>query len=186
MMQRSMIYGFPEAVLDAGEERTVSIELKEPFRPEKLVLIGRMNEIRGHFKVKRSRLPLLNRDDVVAYSRVYKCRRGKKIWFRKGKTTVEFLGTNEHKSFVRKYLSSSVVYNDVDPLDYIILRNMFCDKEVAMASTDGIPAQCFSSESYGNALSLPTSEVSLSLRLKNEGDIRVSVYASFTGRGWSV
>jgi len=181
-MMRSYSYGFPEAVLDAEEERVVKVDLQGVFRPQKLMMHGRMDVIRGSFRVKRSRLPLLDREDVIlSYSKVYKCRRGKKVWFRKGRTTIAY---NGNKRFIRTYLPSSVEYRHIDPLDYVSLKQLFCGTEAAMPNFgDGALASMFGVDRVGNSLPLPTVSTSISLVLKNHGDIQVRVRASILGIG---
>ena len=178
---RSMQYGFTPTAIEPGDECKLKVDLRGWFRPSKLMMYGAMKEIRGHYKVKRSRLPLLNRDDVVAYSRVYRCRRGKKVWFRKGRTTVEYRGAD--RSFVRTYLPSSVVYEDTDPLSYIHLLDLICGSSPQMAGA-GVAAEWFGagnqrSPRYGNGLSLPSTNASVTLLLKNVGDVQVRVNVSF-------
>jgi hypothetical protein len=183
---RSYSYGFPEAVLDAGKEEAVKVDLHGVFRPQKLVMFGSMDVIRGSFRIKRSRLPELDRDDVIASStRVYRGRRGKKVWFRKGKTTIEFQGNDKVlRRFTRTYLPSSVEYLDLDPLSYIALKQLFCGTEAAMANFEGgISGQMFGADQLGNSLPLPTTSSSVTLLLKNHGDIQVRVRASIFGIG---
>lgn len=73
MRYQQIQYGFPELVLGPGQSDAIKMDVRNPFRPEKIMMVGFMDAIRGNFKIKRSNLPLLNRDHVVcAYSRVYK------------------------------------------------------------------------------------------------------------------
>lgn len=184
MMYRSMIYGFPEAVLAPGEERSVRIDCGKWFRPEKLAVHGRMDVVRGHYRVKRSRLPPLNRDDVVSYTRIYRCRRGRRIWFRRGRTTIEYRGAD--KSFVRTYLPESVEYVHVDPLSYVQLLNVYCGTDAAMPHTaEGVSALFFGFDRIGNGMCLPrlSSSPAVSLKFKNVGDVEVGVSASIMGVG---
>lgn len=178
---RHMQYGFPEAVLDSGAEHTIKVDVQNLFRPEKLIMVGHMAEIRGHFNIKRSRLPLLNRDDVVSYSRIYKCRRGRIVWFRRGRTTVEYSGPG--KNFTRTYLPSSVEYIHTDPLEYIILRQMFCGTEAQMPAIGGASALFFGVGVLGNGMRAASTESSVSLVLQNKGDIQVRVRAAIFGVG---
>ncbi len=185
-MMRSYSYGFPEAVLDAGKEEVVKVDLHGVFKPQKLFMHGRMDVIRGSFRIKRSRLPLLDREDVVSsHSRVYKCRRGRKRWFRKGRTTIEYQNNGgDLKSFVRTYLPSSVEYRNTDPLDYVSLKQLYCGNEATMPNFgDGALATMFGVDRIGNSLPLPTALTSISLVLKNHGDIQVRVRASMFGYG---
>lgn len=177
-----MQYAFPEAALEPGEERKLSVDVTSIFRGQKITMIGFMKPIRGHFKIKRTLLPNLDRDDVVAYTRVYKYRRGEKIWFRPGKTVVEFSGFHNG---VRAYLPTSVMYIHTDPLEYIRLRNVHIGALPQMPSFgEGCSALFFGSGVLGNGLCMDTAEdMSVSLLLKNEGDVQVRVRAMILGTG---
>lgn len=171
----SMMYSFEKMALEPGEERSATVDVKNVFRASKLHMFGEMDEIRGHYWIKRSHLPHLNRDDVVAYTRVYRTRRG----FRPGKTVVEFSGFD---GGAREYLASSVEYIHTDPLEYVQLRQLFIGKEPTLPSF-GIPAQAFGTGSLGNCLPLPTTDMSATILLKNVGDIQVRVHAALMGVG---
>lgn len=175
-MNRYVQYGFPSAPIEPGEQCAVKVEPKNVFRGQKLVMVGYMVEIRGHFKLKYSRLPLLNRENVIAYSNVTRIKA-------KRRTTVEYRDDIKN-SFVRSYLPSSVEYKHVDPLSYIDLLNIFIGNEHQIpASGGGIVAQCFGAEVFGNALPLRTANegMTVTLSLKNHGDIRVEVMAAILG-----
>lgn len=181
-MMRSVSYGFPEVVIDPGTERLVKIDLHEPFRAQKLMMVGLWDVVRGHFVLKRSRLGRLDREDVVCSStRVYKGRRGKRRWFRAGKTTVEFRGDSKRKAFVREYLPSSVIYVPTEPLHFVELRNLFVGTEAQMFG--GASAEWFGPAVLGNGLILPTAEQSMSLLLQNIGDVQIRVRAMVLGVG---
>lgn len=178
-MRRYMSIGMV-TTLEPGDEKTIQSDVKGVFRPEKVIMCGFMKPIRGNFKIKRSRLPLLNRDDVEGSSRIYKCRRGSKVWFRKGKTTISYNG--DGKKFTRSYLPSSVEYRPVDALSYICLKQLYCGKDPAFVeSEDGIPSEMFGSNRYGNSFPMPTTSSCVSMLLKNVGDVQVRVSASILG-----
>lgn len=190
---RSLMYAFPRATLGPGVEETYKVQVKGLFRAEKLVMAGTMDEIRGYYRIRHTRMPWLNRDDVIASTRVYRCRRGKKVWFRKGRTMIEFAGSgrdeyqyNEVKNFKRTYLPSSVVFRDVDPLEYIRLLQLQCGKEEVMPSSgEGAIGSFFGASSLGNGFPAPATDAIVSIRLKNTGDIQVRVAATILGRGYS-
>lgn len=178
---RYVQYGFPDLDLAPGATELVKVDLKGLFRLEKLAMYGTMREIRGHYWIKRSRLPRLDREEVArTYSTIRKYRRGKTIRFLPGRTTVEYQGK---PAFVRTYLPSSVVYEPVDPLSYIRLLNVFCNREPQMARIgDGVSALFYASGMLGNVL-LDVANVSVSLLLKNAGDVRVHLRSAVIGVG---
>lgn len=231
---RAYQYGFPPATLEPGETGTVKVDLRDPFRPEKLVMAAQMDEIRGHFKIKRSRLPLLDCDNVVeAHTSLMKRKNGRHFW--SGKTTITYRGawgrgksmtyaaisrrakagsTADKETLVdvdrlveqglsldeaiekagrqsREFRPSSVEYIPVDPLEYVTLLNIFCDKERQMPSPgDGTMAMMFgagvpSNKLPSNKLPLPTTSASISLLLENRGDIQVRVWATMFGRAYA-
>lgn len=168
-----MQYGFPPTLLDPGQEQSVEISC-ELFRAQKLVMTGWMDDVRGRFKIRYSRLPFLDRESVIAYSNVTKNKTRRR-------TTVEYRDTAAN-SFVRSYLPSSVVYVPTDPLSYITLDQINIGKIRAMsATTCGVPAAFFGSDVLGNALLLPTAREKMRFMLKNRGDIQVCVYATVFG-----
>jgi len=183
MMFRHVQYGFPEAVMEPDQEVSVKVDLHGPFRAERLFTYATWNVIRGSFKLKRSRLPLINREEVeYAATRVYRGRRGNKRWFRPGKTTVRVRATNEHKAFEREYLPSSVIYIPTEPLHFVILRQLFMGTAAQLAN--GVSAGFFAAGvAFGNYLSLPTESVSIVLVLKNVGDVQIKVRAMMLGAG---
>jgi hypothetical protein len=187
VMYRSVSYGFPEAAIEPGEERTAKIEAKGVFRAQRLFMHGTMDDVRGAFWIKRSRLPRLDRKCiVVAYSKVTPRRYGKKkvIRFTKGKTVVQYADAD--RRFTREYLPSSVVYEPVDPLSYIRLRNVFINTEPQMPAYGGdVAAQLFGQHSgLVNGLPFaPATAPTITLVLKNEGDIQVRVRAALFGWG---
>ena len=174
-MRQYTHYGFPEIVLEPGEEREASVQIKKVFKAEKFFMSGFMEPIRGNFWVKRSRLPRLNRDCVTAYSKVSK-------YPKRRRTIVEY--HSEEKNFTRTYLPSSVVYNHVDPLSYITMHKLQCDEEQALATSSGISTLYFGKDQLGNGLPLPTSQVSINMALKNSGDVQVRVFAAVHGVEW--
>jgi len=187
MMFRRVQYGFPEAVMEPDQEVSVKVDLNGPFRAERLFTYAMWNVIRGSFKLKRSRLPLINREEVeYAATRVYRGRRGNKRWFRPGKTTVRVCATNEHKAFEREYLPSSVIYIPTEPLHFIVLRQLFVGTAAQLAnvvSAGFFAVGGFGNQRFGNQLSLPTESVSIVLVLKNIGDVQIKVRAMMLGAG---
>ncbi len=194
MNYRHSVVSFPVTTLKPGEKDIVQVDdIRTPFRPSKLIISATMNEIRGRFKLKRSRLPLLDRDNIInAYTRVYRCRRGKKVWFRRGRTTVEYGGgwvagdrwgdqrERRIKPFVRTYLPSSVVYIPTDAAEYIVLQQLSCDDGQQMPG-NGVSAAFFGPDVLGNGISLPTTTRHISMHLKNIGDVVVRVQATLFG-----
>lgn len=183
LVMRHVVYGAPEVVLEPGEERAVRVDLGgRLFRPEKLMMVGLMDEIRGRYKIKRSRLPLLDRKNVVAYSTIKRraSRRSRSV---PGRTIVEYFGVRGDKLFTRSYLPSSVEYIHTDPLEYIVLRQMWCGDKTQMPAVGGASALFFRPTVLGNSLYADSTEVSVSLLLKNIGDIQVRVSASIFGLG---
>lgn len=179
---RHWMYGFPEAVLEPGEEQTVKVDVDGVFRVEKLSIATFMKEIRGHFRIKRSRLPLLNRDDVVGYSRIHKWSNGKTFKYRPGKTVIEYTGAATGKRFTREYLPSSVLYIHTDASEYVTLLQMWCDKEPMMPMCgDGASALFFGAGVIGNGVHMPATDTFIALRLKNRGDVQVHVHAAVFG-----
>lgn len=198
---RHVHYGFPMVALAPGEARTVEVELRGTFRPHKLLLVGQMDVIRGHYKIKRARLPPLDRDDVVAYSTITRRAHWRKTasgWARvqrsiPGRTVIEYRGVDRSapdeiafipKSFTRHYLPSSVEYIAVDPLSYVYLLNVDCDAKPQMPAIGrGASALFFGTYNIGNSVPLETAKSSVSLTLENVGDVVVRVYASVIGIG---
>lgn len=182
LVMRHMVYAAPEAVLEPEEERAVRVDLGgRLFRPEKLMMIGSMDEIRGRYRIKRSRLPLLDRKNVVAYSTIKRraSRRSRSV---PGRTIVEYSGVRGDESFTRSYLPSSVEYIHTDPLEYVVLRQMWCGERTQMPAVGGASALFFGSAVLGS-LYADSTEASVSLLLKNIGDIQVRVRASIFGLG---
>lgn len=179
-MIRSASYGFPEAAIDPGEEHSAKIDVRGVFRAQKLLMVGMMDEVRGSFWIKRSRLPRLDRNNIVtAYTKIIRRRRRREIYFAKGRTIVRY--EDAERSFERKYLWSSVVYEPVDPLSYIRLRNVFIGSERQMPDGGGAPAEMFGVNVLGNGLPFSSTSAAITLLLKNEGDIRVRVRAAVFG-----
>jgi hypothetical protein len=168
-MMRSMVYIFPEVVLEPDEERKISIEPRGWFSARRLFIGAFMREIRGHFKIKRSRLPLLNLDDVITFSEY-------------GRTMIVWLGDEARDGFVREYLPSSVVFIRKRAEDYIMLRNvivgtrpqMFCESSAVLFGNDGGISSNWDTTSNGT----------LSLVLHNIGDVQVRVHAAVSGSEW--
>ena len=181
---RTYQYGFPPAVLEPGTEATISVELGgKLFRAQKLVMAGQMDVIRGCFKIKYSRLPLLDRDEVTfAATRIRRWSNGKTAVYKPVKTTVTYRGKN--KSFTREYLPSNVIYIPTDPLEYITLLQFSCGKECQMPETeDGASALFFTADVLGNGLLCSSTDASLTMQLKNVGDVQVRVHALVFGYG---
>lgn len=175
-MFRTAQYGFPVAALEPGEEREISVEIDKPFRAERVVMVGQMDEIRGHFKIRHTRY-FLNRENVIAYSNVtrYKSRRRTTVEYREGATG----------NFVRSYLPETVVYVHTDPLSYITLDQIKCDEVPAMPSGNGgANAMFFSPENLGFGFSMPPSNVSITITITNHGDIQVRVAVMVLGRSY--
>lgn len=171
---RSVQYYFSEAILDGGLEGEVAVELSGSVQPQRLMLVGYMAEIRGHFKIKRSRLPLLDREDVIAYSTVAR-RRAKR------RTTVEYRGISG-KHFVRAYLPESVVYIPLDPLSYVTLDRVLLDESPAMPPLAvGAPATIFGPTIVGMGVTWSSCSRIIKRALRNHGDVRVRVFACIFG-----
>lgn len=171
-------YGFPLATLDPGCEQEISVPITDVFRPQKLMMVGQMDKIRGSFWVKRSRLPRLDRDDVCAYSTVHR-----QPW--RQRTVIAFTQSSTGRRVARTYLPESVVYNHVDPLHYITLDQMKVDEERVLAAVggSGIPAEVFGEAALGSGIPLPTSRGRIMISLRNRGDIQVRVHAAMIGYG---
>lgn len=177
---RHVQYGFPVAVVEPGGTAEVKVELTGALRATRLLLLGKMAPIRGHYKLKYSRLPLLDRDNVESFTRVRRWSNGKVTKFLPGKTVIAY--KNEIGGFVREYLPSSVVYKDVDPLEYIVLTQMFCGREPAMPPTgEDASALFFGSSRFDSGSCFPTAELSMTLCFRNDGDVQVRVFASVMG-----
>ena len=173
-------YGFQPLTLEPGAEEKVSVDLGgRPFRAQKLVMAGFMDAIRGSYTIKRSRYSGVDRDDVVCVSsRVCRWRNARGRGFYPGKVSIEFKDGR-----VREYLQSSVEYVPVDPLEYIVLRNMFCGREPMMPANGDVTALYFGASCLGNGIPAPTTDQSVTLLLKNVGDVRVKVSAMLFGIG---
>lgn len=183
---RHVMYGFPETEIPPGEGCTSEIVVKDLFRAERLLMVGQMDEIRGTFWIKRSRLPLLDRRNVVvAYSKVVPRRYGKKkqIGFAKGKTVVEYADATLR--FKREYQPSSVVYSPTDPLSYIRLRNLYIGKMRQVGVDCGLPAVMFGANVGSRGMYLPMDTAApngvITIVLHNDGDIPVRVLGSIAG-----
>jgi hypothetical protein len=178
---KSVMYGFPVAVIDPGQDCPVTIDVASGFRGRKLLLNGQWDVVRGYYKIKRSRLPLLDRERVNAFTEVSRGRRGTKRWFKRGRTTVMFLGDGETRWFVRSYLPENVIYVPSEPLHLIMLKQIFLgtDAQMAMAASGAF----FGAEMLGNGLLMPTTTNAqkMSLLLSNIGDVQIKVYASVMG-----
>ncbi len=170
---------FPIAVIGPGEDAEMSVPLTSPFRPQRLYMQGDMAEVRGFFKLKHTRLPLLNRENVIAYSTITRYPKDRR-------TTVEYR-EGSTGNFVRSYLPKNVVYKHVDPLSYITLVDLSFDKRSAFPTPGGgsfgggVSAEYFGPSSHGNGLPLPTGNVSINIKLKHTGDIPVKVCATMFG-----
>lgn len=178
-MYRSMVYSFPEAVLDPGEEQAIKVDLHDAFKARRLIFTGTMHEIRGWFQIRHTRRPPLNRDDTYGYSTLRRWSNGRVTKLLPGKTVIQYQG--QHGMFEREYRPENVRYIEQDPLSYIRLMQVQCGKENGMPSNGGVSTLFFSSTSFGNGMMLPTATVSMTLQLKNDGDVQVSVRASALG-----
>ena len=174
----TIILSFNPVVLKPGQERLLRARPLTPFKPQRLVMYAEMSEIRGYFRIKRSRLPRLNRENVIAYSNVTRAKS-------KRRTTVEYR-EGEAGNFVRQYRPESVVYEHVDALSYLRLINLWVGKSHAMPKTPtGIAAEFFGTGQLGVGTPFPTSErySAIKLRIRNTGDIKVRLNASLFGYG---
>jgi hypothetical protein len=168
--------------LDPGERKQIEAVPLCAFRAQKLVMVGYMDVIRGQFKIRHSRLPLLDRDDVTAYSTpVY----GRQRWSAKKrealrKTVVQF--THPTKGTVtRTYRASNVVYIHTDPLSYVRLEDLSVDSAPTMPNGSVVGAQFFGAQVLGNGLRMPTSQKCVKITLSNHGDVQVRVFATIFG-----
>jgi hypothetical protein len=192
-MMMSAQYGFPEVAIRPGESTTIKIDTNGDFRPQRLVMVGLMAEIRGHFKIKRATLsstvtsidtgrtpmwqskvkrvplPWLNREDVIAYSNVTRIKA-------KRRTTIVYQGFHD---VARSYLPESVVYRPVDPLHYIVLTSLASDKAPQLAGR--VSARLFGPRSLGVGIPMQTARKEVSMSLVNTGDVRVQVVAQVFG-----
>lgn len=163
--------------LEPGQERVITAEVKCPFRAERIMMVGEMDEVRGHFLVRRSRLPPLNRENVIAYSNVT-------LVPARRRTTVEYR-CDRTGNFIRHYQPSSVQYVHVEPLSYVMLRQLWTDREPAMSWVgEGVSADYFGIAAFGNGLPLPTTQGTIALSLMNKGDIPVTVWSAVFGTAW--
>jgi len=178
---RTAQYAFPPAVLEPGEEKTVTVDLTGAFRASKLLLMAWWAVIRGRYRIKRSRLPLLNRDNVIAYSEI-KRRASKRARSVPGRTWVEFYSDDGRLVFRRSYLPSSVLYIPTEAAECVYLRNILLGQEKQMPDAGGVLAEFFGPNVIGNGLYMPTVEkVPVSLVFKNVSDVQIHVYASMLG-----
>ena len=166
---------FPEAVLDPGRTVWVSVDLDgKPVRLQKLIMIAEWDAIRGLYRIKRSKLPLLDAADTLAYTRLRRWSNGEKFGYRADKTVVAYAGQGRH--FVREYLPASVVYVPVDPARHVMLTQLLCGQTSALnAMCSGIPVSCFAPAVLDNGIYAPTTNQSLSLCLKNFADVQIRV-----------
>lgn len=175
MNRQFVTYGFPAAAIEPGGVFETQVNLNGMFCGSRLALAGFMQEIRGHFRIRHTKLRL-NRETVIAYSNVT---RNKK----KRRTTVEYR-ENATGNFVRQYLPENVVYVSTDPLSYVTLDQFLCGKTNALSNvptTQGVPVQHFNEAAFGTGIPLPTSDTCIKLAFKNHGDIRVRVFAAIMG-----
>ena len=174
-------YSFPKLSIEPGEVCESEISVDKPFKANKLVMSGFMNEIRGNFKIKHTKRPLLDRNFVTAYSRISRYKS-------KQRTYVKF--DDGVSSFEKSYLPKNVVYLRTDALDYIQLDQLyFGDENTSPAmpfSWDGVPANYFGDERLGVGMSFPTTETKVKIFLRNIGNIRVDVYAMLMGMSYEM
>lgn len=169
--------GFPLADVAPDALREVAADVQCPFRPQRLVLAGFMDVIRGVFWIKRSRLPRLNRDDVIAYST-------RSRYPKRRRTVVEYHEAGVRK-FVRKYQPASVVYLHTDPLSYVTVMKVDFDEVPALPSVEaGVAASVFRGAALGAGVYFPTSRTQIRLTFANRGDVPVRVAAVFHGVGY--
>lgn len=187
-MLRHMQYGFPAIDVEPGKTETTSTKIENKFRAQKLVLFGQMDEIRWRWRLRYSRLqPVYFTAVDYAATRIYKCRRGRKRWFRRGKTTMTFLITDSMlrtRVVTREYRPENVIPMPIDPLEYIQLQQVQIGT-VQQMSVGGITAQLFGATMFGN--SLPFSSINepmqVSVTFENVGDIKVKMSACMLGVG---
>lgn len=178
---RSLSYNFPIVSLEPGEEKYAKIELTDTFRATRFFFSATMREIRGSYAIRRTRLPQLDREDVVGYSTLRRWSNGKSTRLLPGRTVIEYRGWDA-KPFTRSYQPSSVCYIPVDATQYVMLMQVFCGREPAMpTTTDGTSAVFFSS--IGADVHIPATSSSMMIRLKNIGDVQVHVHAAVFGIG---
>lgn len=171
---RTAVFNFPEAHIAPNSVAHIKVDVDKPFRAERLIMSATMAEIRGHFKIRHTRLPLLNRENVIAYSNVTRVKS-------KRRTTVEY---REHATgnFVRSYLPENVVYVPTDPLSYIYVEQVHCGHVPVMPSVGGgVTAQFFGAGVLGNGFRLPVTDMTIRVVLRNESDILVHVWSSIAG-----
>ena len=113
-MRDAAIHSFPVAVINPGKTCRVAVKATYgAFDPRKLCMAGLMDEARGHFKIRHTRLP-------AAESR--ECDRLQQRLARvpsRRRTTIEYR-ERPTGNFVRSYLPSNVVYSSIDPLSTIV------------------------------------------------------------------
>lgn len=177
-MIQPISYSFPLLTLEPGTEQKSTVTLNGPFRPEKLFMGGQMGVIRGHFKIKRSRLPLLDRDDVFAYSLARKTPERRRV-------VVAFTHPKTGIRVERSYLPSNVVYLHTDPLSYIDLLQLKLGATSTMSSEIGVAATLFGAESFGIGFRMPTDDTSMEITLRNHGDVPIKVFAQVIGVDFS-
>jgi hypothetical protein len=164
-------YGFPDVTLDPGQSVTVHVVTKSYFRIDRLFMHGFMDDVRGTFKIKHTRLPLLNRENVIAYSNVTR-HKGKR------RTTVEYREFPTG-NFVRRYRPENVVYKHTDPMSYVMLG----DVSVGHVPKNPPAGGGVLAEVFGTGLRFPTAEKEMKvyLTLTSCCDIQVNVSASVFG-----
>jgi len=162
--------------VEPGERAVVEFQPDCVFRAQKLALVGMMEPIRGRFWIKRSRRGWLDRDCVVAHS-VYRKTPSRR------RTAVEYRDPTGKRSFRCEYRPENVVYRPVDPLEYVVLRQVRVGGAPMMPDTRGVRGDFFAAGVLGNGLPFATSRSAVELHLENQGDVCVTVYAMLFGIG---
>ncbi len=173
-VMRQVSYVFPAVDLIPGKTQETQIVPEGVLRVQRVAVAGFMDEIRGHYWIRRSRLPRLDRQFVTAHS----------TWSRvraRRRTIVEYRGPD--RSFTRTYLPSSVEYGHVDPLSYVALVNVFIGdrREPQMPPrNNGCSATFFGMNCLGVGVPMSSGN-RVMLLLRNDGDIQVHVHAFVFG-----
>lgn len=176
-MDRSYLYAFPVMELQPGKTGVLEVNVEGRYQPRKLMFTGSMEAVRGHFRIKRTRRGLLDRESTWGATRIYRQRRGKRIWFRPGRTTLEFANGT-----VRSYLPSSVDYLPVDPLEYVRVLQVWSGKRPQLVPGAEVLATIFSgANNYPYNDFMDVTDSTISLLLKNTEDVPVKVRVVILG-----
>lgn len=170
---RGMQYNFDPIVLLPGESRTQKLASGCVFKLERLLVQAHMDAIRGHFRIRYSRLPLLDRENVIAYSNVTPSPS-------KRRTTVEY---REHATgnFVRSYRPDNVIYVDTQASSYIVLKQLFVEENKMMPTGGpGITASMFDVGVLAGPLPVSPG-LNLKLEWQNTADIPIELWVTVFG-----